>query len=199
MPAYTMMSTPPEILSDERREWIRIDDQLLLEYRRLTDPVDGPPAGLGPVTQDMIAAAVNKPTADLLARSGEMLVGSPILPWIRKVDWLLEILLKAMAMQHPEAMSIARVTTVNISGGGISFSAPRAFAVGECLALKLVLPPFTPIQAVAKVIRATPEVDGGGFVIATQFQDLSADDQEHIIRHIIQAQAERLRARRQTA
>ena len=32
--------------------------------------------------------------------------------------------------------------------------------------------------------------------IASEFTDLSPDDQEHLIRHIIQAQAERLRARR---
>jgi c-di-GMP-binding flagellar brake protein YcgR len=35
-------------------------------------------------------------------------------------------------------------------------------------------------------------------MIATQFYNLAPDDQEHIIRHIIQVQAERLRARRQT-
>lgn len=196
MPASSIMSSPSDTLSDERREWIRIDDQVLLEYRLLTDPVDRPPPALGPVTQEVIAAAVNKPTADLLVRAGELLGGSPLLPWIRKVDWLLEIILKALAAQQPDAMSIARVTRVNISGGGISFSAPCAFAAGDSLALTLVLPPFTPIHTVAKVIRTTPEAEGRGFVVATQFQDLASDDQESIIRHIIHTQAERLRARR---
>jgi hypothetical protein len=193
-----MSPSPQPLSSDERREWIRIDDDLLLEYRLAGDPADAPPPGLPPVTQEMIATAVGKPTTDLLARSGDLLVGSPILPWIMKVDWLLEVLLKAMALQHPEAMSIARVATVNISGGGISFVSSRRFAAGDRLAMKIILPPFTPIHTLANVIRATAQADGQGYMIATQFYNLAPDDQEHIIRHIIQVQAERLRARRQT-
>lgn len=192
-------SSPGNVFSDERREWIRIDDNLLLEYRLVTDPADLPPPGLPPVTQEMIADAVSKPTTDLLARSGDILAGSPILPWIMKVDWLLEVMLKAMATQHPESMAIARLTTVNISGGGISFVSSRQFSAGDRLALKVILPPFTPIQTVAKVIRSTPNAGGQGFTIATQFLNLAADDQEHVIRHIIHAQAERLRARHNTS
>lgn len=185
-----------DLSTDERREWIRIDDRLLLEYRLLDESADASPVGTLPVTHDTIEAAVAKPTADLLARSGDILAGSPILPWIMKVDWLLEVLLKAVASQHPESMALARVTEVNISGGGIGFTAPNAFSSGTRLALRVILPPFTPIQATARVIRATAAGDGGGFTIATQFLDLAADDQEHIIRYIIQTQAERLRARR---
>jgi hypothetical protein len=198
MPASSATSPPApmDLSADERREWIRIDDRLLLEYRLLTEPADAASFGHPAVTHDMIEAAVAKPTADLLARSGDVLVGSPILPWIMKVDWLLEVLLKAVASQHPESMAIARVTDVNISGGGIGFTAPRAFSAGDQLAIRVILPPFTPIQATAKVIRATAAGDHGGFTIATQFVDLAADDQDHIIRYIIQTQAERLRARR---
>jgi excisionase family DNA binding protein len=38
--------------------------------------------------------------------------------------------------------------------------------------------------------------DGMQYDIASEYIDLSSDDQEHLIRHIIQTQAERLRARR---
>ena len=189
-------SSPPAVARDDRREWLRIDDRLLLEYRLLSDPADVPPPGLPAVTQEMIAAAVAKPTNDLLAKSGDLLVGSPILPWIMKVDWLLEVLLKAEAARHPESMAIARVTDVNISGGGIGFVSLRPFTAGDRLAIKIILPPFTPVQTVAAVIRSTAQADGQGFSVATQFQELSADDQEHIIRHIIQVQAQRLRASR---
>jgi PilZ domain-containing protein len=191
-------ATPPsfreQLTSDEHREWVRVDDHLLLEYRLVSDRADVPPPGLPPVTQEMVAAAVGKPTADLLARSGEMLAGSPLLPWIMKVDWLLEVMLKAMAAQHPECMAIARMTEVNISGGGISFVSPRRFAAGDRLAMKVILPPFTPVQTIAQVIRS--DANDGGFLIATQFENLPEDDQDHIVRHVIQLQAERLRARR---
>ena len=187
-------SSRPNPASDDQREWIRIDDHLLLEYRLLSDSPDDATPGLPPVTPEMIVAAVGKPTADLLARSGESLVGSPLLPWIMKVDWLLEVLLKALAAQHPASMAIARMTEVNIGGGGISFVSPRQFSTGDRLAIKIILPPFTPIHAIAEVTRSVPE--GPGFVIATQFEDLPTDDQDHIIRHVIHLQAERLRARR---
>lgn len=198
MPASSLTTAPASmnLSSDDRREWIRIDDSLLLEYRLVSDPVDAPPPGLPPVTEDMIAAAVGKPTAELLAHSGEILAGSPVLPWMMKVDYMLEVILKALAHMQPSSVSMARVTEVNISGGGIGFVSLRQFAAGNQLALKIILPPFTPIQTVAKVIRSTPHAEGQGFLLATEFVDLKASDQEHLIRHIIQTQAEQLRARR---
>jgi hypothetical protein len=180
---------------DERREWVRIDDQLLLEYRLATEDPDLPAQDLPPVTADMVSAAIAKPTADLLAQAGDGLAGSPLLPWIRKIDWLLEVLLKAVAAQHPDTVSIARVTTVNISGGGVSFVSPRRFSAGDHLSLTIIVPPFTPVRTGALVARVTA-TGTGEFLTATQFADLSPDDQEHIIRHVIQTQAHRLRARR---
>jgi hypothetical protein len=49
------------------------------------------------------------------------------------------------------------------------------------------------------VIRSIQAKDGINFDIATEFIQLNPDDQEHLIRHIIQAQAERLRGRRKQA
>lgn len=198
MPASSITPTSSEshLSSDNRREWIRIDDHLLLDYRPLNDPPNAPRPDMLPVTEDMIAAAVGKPTSDLLAHSGEILADSPILPWMMKVDYMLEVILKALAHTQPASIAMARVTEVNISCGGVSFISPLQFNPGDLLALKVILPPFTPIQTVAKVIRSSPNSAGKGFSLATEFVDLRADDQEHLIRHIIRAQAERLRARR---
>jgi hypothetical protein len=185
-------------LSDERREWIRIDDRVLLEYRLLTDPAEGPAPGL-PISSEAIAAVIAKPTSDLLLRSGEQLAESPLLPWIMKVDWLLEVIVKALAKMQPEGLAIAQVADVTLSGGGIGFLSSQKFAVDDMLKIKIVLPPFTPIHTTARVIRSTLAKDGKQYDIASEFTELSPDDQEHLIRHIIQAQAERLRARRKQA
>jgi hypothetical protein len=183
-------------LSDERREWIRIDDRLLLEYRLLTDPVEGPTSGTLPVSNEGITAAIAKPTSDLLLRSGEQLAESPLLPWIMKVDWLLEVIVKQLAKMQPEGIAIAQVADVTLSGGGVGFLSPREFAVDDILRLKIILPPFTPIHTTARVIRSSLAKDGIQYDIASEFTDLSPADQEHLIRHIIQTQAERLRGRR---
>jgi hypothetical protein len=183
-------------LSDERREWVRIDDRVLLEYRLLTDPADGPTPGIPPVGHEAIAAIIAKPTSDLLLRNGEQLAESPLLPWIMKVDWLLEVIVKALAKMQPEGIAIAQVADVTLSGGGIGFLSPQKFAVDDMLQLKIILSPFTPIHTTARVIRSIQVNDGINYDIATEFIQLSPDDQEHLIRHIIQAQAERLRGRR---
>jgi len=194
MPPSSTKTT--KALSDERREWVRIDDRVLLEYRLLSDPAEGPIPGALPISQEAISAAVAKPTSDLLLRSGEQLAESPLLPWIMKVDWLLEVIVKALAKMQPDGIAIAQVADVTLSGGGIGFLSPRKFAVDDLLKLKIILPPFTPIHTTARVIRSALAKDGMQYDIASEFTDLIPDDQEHLIRHIVQAQAEQLRARR---
>jgi hypothetical protein len=181
--------------SEDRREWVRVEDDLLLEYR-LDNGGDGQTVTTDTVTDDMIAAAVEKPTADLLAKSGDALAQTALIPWMMKVDWLLEVILKTLAKSHPGCMELAKVTTVNISGGGISFVAPQRFNAGDRLTLKVILPPFTPVHAAAKVIRSSPDPQGRGFMLAAEFVDLGADEQDHLIRYILQTQAEQLRSRR---
>lgn len=195
-PRMHPMTKTTQILSDERREWLRIDDRVLLEYRLATEPEGEPAPGLLPASNQAIAEAIQKPAADFYMQQAEHLVHSPLLPWMMKVDWLLEVIVKTLAQMHPGGIPIAQVADVNISGGGISFVSPRFFAVGDMLNLKVVLPPFTPIQTTAQVIRSMPAKEGAGHDIGTEFVGLAPADQEHLIRHILQTQAERLRARR---
>ncbi len=195
----TPMEAPSTTTQDERREWIRIDDRILMEYRLLTESGHTRPVEAGAPTADMISTAVGKPTADLLARSGDSLVGSPILPWIMKVDYLLEVILNALATSRPDSVAMARPMDINLSGGGVGFVSDRELSTGDQLGLKLILPPFILIKATVKVIRAIAQAGGQGYAIATEFVDLKPDDQEHLIRHILQAQAEQLRARRKAA
>lgn len=183
--------------NEDRREWLRIDDRLLLEYRLFDEPADAMNLHLPPTTEDTIATAVSKPTLDLLARAGETFADSPLLPWVSKIDWMLETILRSLVKSHPGSVAIARLTNVNISAGGLGFSTPRHFQVDAVLVLKVILPPFTMIEASARIIRVTAAEKGDtDFQVATQFIELPADDQEHIIRHILQVQAERLRARK---
>jgi hypothetical protein len=198
-PITTTSSTPSRTAQDDRREWIRIDDRLLMEYRLLSESGSAPVVEVGRASAESISEAVTKPTVELLARSGESLMGSPVLPWIMKVDYLLEVILNALAVSQPSSVSMARPMDVNLSGGGVGFATKREFAAGDQLALKLILPPFIPIQANVRVIRSVPQTNGHGFTIATEFVNLKPDAQEHLIRHILHTQAERLRARHKSA
>jgi hypothetical protein len=186
-----------EIFPDERREWVRINDRLLLEYRFVDREVSAEATGAPPTSGDALVASLRKPTIDLLAREGEALGHSPLLPWLRKIDWMLEALLVSLSRLHPGSVSIAQVTDVNISGGGIEFDVTHPCEVGQTLALKVILPPFTPIQAFAQIIRVTPlPLADTRFRIASQFISLDGEAHDHLIRHVLNTQAERLRARR---
>lgn len=189
-------SVPSTSAADERREWIRVDDRVLMEYRVLAETGTAVPVEATSATPEMIAAVVTQPTADLLAHTGESLIGSPVLPWIMKVDYVLEVILNSLAMTHPASVTMARPTDVNLSGGGMGFVSPREFTAGDQLAIKLILPPFRLIQTLVKVIRSVPQEDGLAFAVATEFVELKPDDQEYLIRHILHIQAEQLRARR---
>ncbi|NOU10186.1 MAG: PilZ domain-containing protein [Nitrospira sp.] len=194
----TTSSVPSTSATDERREWIRIDGRVLMEYRVVAEIGTEAPVSANNATPETISAVVTQPTVDLCAHAGESLIDSPVLPWIMKVDYLLEVILNSLAISHPASVNMARPMDVNLSGGGVGFVASREFMTGEQLAIKMILPPFRLIQTLTRVIRSVPQADGQGFAIATEFIDLKADDQEHLIRHILQTQAERLRARRQS-
>lgn len=66
--------------SDERREWLRIDDRVLLEYRLITDQEDAPVPVMLPASNQAIADAVQKPAADFFAQQGEALAHSLCFP-----------------------------------------------------------------------------------------------------------------------
>ena len=187
----------PGAKAEERREWLRIDDRLLLEYRLFDEPAEAMNLYLPPATEDTITTAVSKPTVDLLARVGETLASSPLLPWVWKIDWMLETILKSLAKSHPGSVEIARLTTVDISAGGVGFNTPRQFQADDVLVIRLILPPFSMIETSARIIRVTAAGRGEtGYHVATQFVELGGDAQDLIIRHILQVEAERLRARK---
>jgi c-di-GMP-binding flagellar brake protein YcgR len=116
---------------------------------------------------------------------------------VSKIDWMLETILKSLAKSHPGSVEIARLTNVDISAGGVGFNTPRLFQAENVLALRLIIPPFSMIETAARIIRVTAAGKSeSGYHVATQFIELAGDDQELIIRHILQVQAERLRARK---
>ena len=121
-----------------------------------------------------------------------------LVPWLKKIDWVMESILQRLVRISKEGIVLPQLTEVNISGGGISFTAPRQFTEGDLLDLRVILPPFTAIQArvvITRVAELENEQGRGHWYTGTRFQQISQDDHECLIRHILHVQAERLRAR----
>jgi hypothetical protein len=183
---------------DDRREWLRIDDCLFLEYQlvgEMSCPVSIPGDR---AAEEMIATFIRKPTEDLLAAAHSHDAESTLVPWLKKIDWVLESILQRLVRMSKEGISLPKRTDVNLSGGGISFVIPRRFQEKDQLDLRIILPPFTPIQARVEITRVTAmesERETDDWYTATRFMQITQDDHECLIRHILHVQAERLRAR----
>lgn len=185
------------VMVDDRREWLRIDDCLLLEYHLVGDmtcPVSFPGER---AAEELITTFITKPTEDLLAAHPHE-AESVLVPWLKKIDWVLESILQRLVRMSKEGIALPKCTDVNISGGGISFTTPRRFEEHDQLDLRVILPPFTPIRArveITRVIAMKSESGTDGWYTATRFMQITQDDHECLIRHILHTQAERLRAR----
>lgn len=183
---------------DDRREWLRIDDCLFLEYQlvgELSCPVSIPGDR---AAEELISTFITKPTEDLLAATHPRDADSLLVPWLKKIDWVLESILHRLIRVSKEGIALPKRTDVNVSGGGISFATARRFQEKDQLDLRVILPPFTPIQArveITRVIALESESGMGGWYTATRFMQITQDDHECLIRHILHVQAERLRAR----
>lgn len=182
-------------MTDNRREWLRIDDRLLMEYWRVGEGPSPVGPGAAQSTEKAVTDFVTKPTSDLLASTPCEEAEPVLVPWLKKIDWVLELLLKGIVQVAPHGISMPQLTEVNISAGGVSFQSPRRFEEGDLLEIRLILPPFSPIQAKAEVIRSDAGSVSGEFSIAVKFTDLSQDEQERLIRHILSVQARQLRNR----
>ena len=186
------------VVVDNRREWLRIDDCLFLEYQLVGEircPVSIPS---GRAAEEMITTFIRKPTEDLLATAHFHDAESMLVPWLKKIDWVLESILQRLVRVSKEGISLPKRTDVNISGGGISFAIPRRFQEKDQLDLRVILPPFTPIQARVEITRVTAmegEQETSDWYTATRFMQITQDDHECLLRHILHIQAERLRAR----
>lgn len=186
--------------TENRREWVRVDDCLLLDYWQEGAP-QAPLEGETPETLDeSITNFISKPTQDFLSRLQHEEKQESLVPWLMKIDWVLELVLQSMVRLAPHRIVIPKLKRVNISGGGIGFLAATQFSSGVHLALRLIIPPFTPISAKAEVIRseANPE-EAGLYSIATRFTDMSEPDHEQLIKHILSVQASTQRTRHNTS
>jgi hypothetical protein len=183
-------------IGDERRDSLRITDELLFDYRLEGESDHAALSKRERVSDETIAAFFAKPTTDLLMHSNAGDGEGQLAQWLMKIDWALEMILKTLARMSPDGIQLPSMTEVNISGGGLRFRSARPFEESDVLDVSLVLPPFTPIAAKAEVTRVTMEDTGvRRFDIAARFIDISSEDRERLIRHILLLQAERIRSR----
>ena len=192
--AVAPKQAPGAQYGEDRRDSVRVDDRVLLEYwptARSADAAEG---------------------ADHLRRFGQIpLAGSPdapeglplhplVIQWMSKVEWTLDAILRTIEHQCPARVSAPRLMDVNVGGDGIRFLPYRPLSLGDRIDLRMVLPPFIVVEARGEVVQARPDSTGldPAHTVVVRFVDIAESEREKIVRYVIQRQAD-LQRRRQRA
>ncbi|RMH06603.1 MAG: PilZ domain-containing protein [Nitrospirae bacterium] len=181
-------------MNDDRRQDFRadvplclsVDMPLALSY----EAVDWQDSAITSWQWDELAVPPDVMKA-LVSQTDQVTQEPLLLQMLVRIDWMLTSIMKTLAKEKGFQQALPEFLTVNLSGSGIRFLARREFAVGNHLVLRMVLRPFVPIQAVAKVLRVRPvmQKDEPRFETACEFVWLAAEDREAIIRHVLRTQA----------
>jgi len=172
------VNRPPE----DRREGVRVDDRVLLEYWLVTD---------GGHTTDTFRRFAQIPLP-ISPETGESLQLDPlVVQWMSKIEWTLDAILHTLEHQSPRP-SAARLMDVNVSGDGVRFLPERPLAEGDLIDLRMVLPPFIVVEARGEVMqmRPTGECLDPSHTVVVRFTDIAEEDREKVIRYVVQRQAE---------
>lgn len=201
-------STPREVRSArtgisaaERRRYFRIKDQVALKYRVISeqeyaDAVAGMPEprpGLMSLANSF--AASTRQIAPTVRRIREL--HPEICRYLGMVNEKLDMLARAFSIAESE-MAGWPTQRICLSAGGLSFDAQSSLPDRARLKITLVLfPSLVHIIALATVVRCRTRCnDEVGHRIAVEFTDITEEDRELLIQHIVQRESRRLRARR---
>jgi hypothetical protein len=175
-------SMPVDRPPEDRREGVRVDDRVLLEYWLVTD--------VGHTTNTFRRFA--QIPLPISPETGESLRLDPlVVQWMSKIEWTLDAILHTLEHQSPRP-SAARLMDVNVSGDGVRFLPERPLAEGDMIDLRMVLPPFIVVEARGEVMQMRPKAEclDPSHTVVVRFTDIAEEDREKIIRYVVQRQAE---------
>ena len=184
--------------TDDKRDFFRIRDQIALQVK----PVDGP--DLDKELQDEESPLfsllsdlhmLDYESQHLLRQIAER--DRSLAHYLKIINKRVDLVGKALAMQL--AGDLSEPQEVTLSEGGMAFSSPQPYPIDSWLMLRMVLMP-SPLGLVlpARVIRCEAEKEGneqaGNWQVGVTFDSLSDAQRQLLARHILQKQAQEIRA-----
>lgn len=179
--------------TDDKRDFFRIRDQIALQVK----PVDGP--DLDKELQDEESPLfsllsdlhmLDYESQHLLRQIAER--DRALAHYLKIINKRVDLVGKALAMQLTGDLSEPQEVT--LSEGGMAFSSPQPYPIDSWLMLRMVLMP-SPLGLVlpARVIRCEAE-QSGNWQVGVTFDSLSDAQRQLLARHILQKQAQEIRA-----
>jgi c-di-GMP-binding flagellar brake protein YcgR len=183
-------------LHDERREYFRIKNWIIINHEVVETLEEGEKAG-ETMTQSSPRITLlqelsqlekdNQPYLGSLSDKQSQL-GNYLINMNKKVSLLTRYVNQSLNTENQD------LTEVDISGGGMRFKTHQSHAIDELIKLEIVLvPECVGLVAYGRVVDTKP-VDGTDmFEIALIFVKLQEADRESIIKHVFTLQSQQLR------
>jgi len=188
------MTDTDDDTANDKRDFFRIRDSLALDVRKvssadLQEAAFDQASPLFSLLSDL--HSLDYESQHLLRQIAER--DRPLAHYLKIINKRVDLVSKALALQLVD--EIGEAQEVTLSEGGISFEYPEALETGSWLAIRMVLLP-SPLGLIlpARVIRckAAPETDC--WSIAVSFHALADNQRQLLARHILQKQAQEIRA-----
>lgn len=190
-------------MSDERREYFRIEDEVALDYRL----IDG--AEVDQLLERIKSRLVDRFTAasSFAATSRQMThvmykiqTQTPELArCLQAIDQKLNMIAQMFVSEEIE-LNQKPTREVSLSAGGIAFRAQHEIDTGSLLELRMVLfPALVGILTVSRVVHCQRVDDDNTqfpWQIAVEYEHLRESDRELLVRHIMAKETEQLKSRR---
>lgn len=185
--------------NQERRRYFRIVDQVAISYRLLSEE-EGVATGVGinsPAA--LIVQLENQISASLeTLRSAQPQVHELLELFNRKINLVLSL---DDSISPPDSEQQKRSQQVNISACGIAFPSHEQLRPNDKILLDLTLfPSNVCLKLVAVVIRCEPlsePIGEDAHMIRADFVDITSNEQEVLVQHVIKRQTLQLKERRE--
>jgi len=184
----------------ERRSYLRIDDEVILKYRRATDLQVMPGSGTLPadIRRFTVKAQFIHISQKLRPIRCKLEQGSrELVAYLQAIDEKLD-LLADLAFQSEQDLLDIPTRRVSLSATGTSFDTEKPLELGTLLELwLLLLPSNTGIVTYANVVycehKDSPEDEQYPYKIGVEFKNMREEDMDLIVCHVLRKQADERR------
>jgi hypothetical protein len=115
--------------------------------------------------------------------------------WFKVLNSKLDSIINMLTFQR-EGFSSMSFTSVNISGGGLSFSSKERYNIGDVIEMKMLLPMIPPVALYlyGEAVKIDRQIDS--YSIAVKFIAIDEEIRDEIVKFVFGKQREMLRDKR---
>lgn len=187
---------------EDRRSFLRIEDILPIEVRRLDKSEKSSGIRDRIFKNDGLSFLVDSKLHEDFGARGVAPSGNEVKDLLVLLNAKVDFAIKYLILKEEKGFSIPKRIKVNISGSGLMYDSDIHFDLGEYLEIVIILPQIPPriIIATSVVVRSE-EICGvqgkkAAFRTALTFYDIDENDREAIIQYSIQKQMRDIRDRK---